>query len=59
MYYLTLKISILSCVQMSKDELRRIKAELGNTRKDKFAYQTKVGQLKGALKATLQQNKVS
>ena len=44
---------------MSKQELDRIKAELGGTRKEKFAYQTKLGQLKAALKATLQQNKVS
>ena len=41
---------------MSKQELGRIMTELAGTRKEKFAFQTKNGQLKAALKATVQQN---
>lgn len=43
---------------MSKQELEALKRELAGTRKDKFAFQAKVGQLKAALKATVQQNQV-
>lgn len=45
-------------LKMNKQELEALKKELATTRKDKFAFQAKVGQLKAALKATVQQNQL-
>nr|XP_054749244.1 golgin subfamily A member 3-like [Lytechinus pictus] len=45
-------------LQMTNKELDGMKKELASTRKEKFAFQAKLSQLKSALQATLQQNKL-
>ncbi|XP_071499809.1 uncharacterized protein [Diadema antillarum] len=49
---------VKSSLQMTNQELEGLKRELASTRKEKFAYQAKLSQLKSALQATLQQNKL-
>nr|XP_006813197.1 PREDICTED: golgin subfamily A member 3-like [Saccoglossus kowalevskii] len=45
-------------IQTSKSELETLRVELSAARKEKFMFQAKVTELKGILKATVQQNKV-
>ncbi|XP_077995209.1 uncharacterized protein LOC144448792 isoform X2 [Glandiceps talaboti] len=50
--------SIRTAFQTSKMELDSLRQELAGTRKEKFMHQAKVTELKGILKATVQQNKM-
>ncbi|XP_076369248.1 uncharacterized protein LOC143256226 isoform X2 [Tachypleus tridentatus] len=44
-------------IQITDKELNVLKTELANTRKEKFGYQTKVAELRNALKSSLDRNK--
>ncbi|XP_022257734.1 golgin subfamily A member 3-like, partial [Limulus polyphemus] len=47
----------LNCFKITEKELNVLKTELANTRKEKFGYQTKVTELRNALKSSLDRNK--
>ncbi|XP_071945190.1 uncharacterized protein [Antedon mediterranea] len=50
--------SINAALKVARTDLDGLKTELATTRKDKFSYKNKLAEVKAALKATAQQNKL-
>ncbi|XP_033115981.1 golgin subfamily A member 3-like [Anneissia japonica] len=50
--------SINAALKLARTDLDGLKSELATTRKEKFSYKNKLAEVKAALKATAQQNKL-